>query len=368
MKKVRLIFVSAVLILTCLIMGVNAAGGASLTGAGSVTAGDTIELIVDISDCPDATSVSVAVSYSDAFEFVSGSWLKKGSITHYDTNTNMGAVAGLRSPDINGELFKLVLRAVTPSTDAQTVSVTVGVKNGSSDVMKVTAEKSISITCAYHTFDAWCALNDSNHQHTCTVCGLEETQAHVWDSGAITQPSTCTRPGTIVYTCRECGCSKTENLPSPDHQYGNLIPKDDMCHSKTCMHCGDKIISEHTWNSGAVTEDADCVKDGTKMYTCTGCGYTHTEVIPAYGHSYITGVCEVCGQEDPDYVPVISGNLNDDDVIDNQDVEYLLWYTLFPDDYSISVSADFNHDGLTDNQDVEYLLWHTLFPEDYPIE
>lgn len=63
----------------------------------------------------------------------------------------------------------------------------------------------------------------------------------------------------------------------------------------------------------------------------------------------------------------VSGDLNDDGVVDNQDVEYLLWHTLFPEDYPLSVSADYNGDDIVDNQDVEYLLWHTLFPEDYPL-
>ena len=32
------------------------------------------------------------------------------------------------------------------------------------------------------------------------------------------------------------------------------------------------------------------------------------------------------------------------------------------------LSGDMNDDGNVDNQDVEYLLWHTLFPEDYPLQ
>ena len=61
------------------------------------------------------------------------------------------------------------------------------------------------------------------------------------------------------------------------------------------------------------------------------------------------------------------GDLTCDGVVDNQDVEYLLWYTLFPEDYAISQNADYDHNGCVDNKDVEYLLWYTLFPEDYPL-
>lgn len=64
---------------------------------------------------------------------------------------------------------------------------------------------------------------------------------------------------------------------------------------------------------------------------------------------------------------VITGDLDGDESISNKDVEYLLWYTLFPEEFSINQDADFDGDGYVDNKDVEYLLWHTLFPEDYPL-
>lgn len=61
------------------------------------------------------------------------------------------------------------------------------------------------------------------------------------------------------------------------------------------------------------------------------------------------------------------GDFDGDDAINNNDVAYLLWHTLFPEDYSVSSNADFDGDGQVNNNDVAYLLWHTLFPEDYPI-
>ena len=64
----------------------------------------------------------------------------------------------------------------------------------------------------------------------------------------------------------------------------------------------------------------------------------------------------------------IPGDIDGNNSVNNQDVEYLLWHTLFPDDYALTVEADFNEDGTIDNQDVELLLWHTLFPDDYPLQ
>lgn len=65
---------------------------------------------------------------------------------------------------------------------------------------------------------------------------------------------------------------------------------------------------------------------------------------------------------------ILSGDLNGDGTVDDGDVALLLWYTLFPDNYTISGNADVNGDEHIDDADVAYLLWHTLFPENYPLK
>ena len=61
------------------------------------------------------------------------------------------------------------------------------------------------------------------------------------------------------------------------------------------------------------------------------------------------------------------GDMDGNERVDNRDVEYLLWYTLFPNDYPLLSFGDFDNNGIVNNKDVEYLLWHTLFPNDYPL-
>ena len=61
------------------------------------------------------------------------------------------------------------------------------------------------------------------------------------------------------------------------------------------------------------------------------------------------------------------GDLDEDGYVNNRDVEFLLWHTLFPEEYPLSADADFDQDGSVNNRDVEFLLWHTLFPEEYPL-
>ena len=61
------------------------------------------------------------------------------------------------------------------------------------------------------------------------------------------------------------------------------------------------------------------------------------------------------------------GDFTGDKVVDNEDVIYLLWHTMFPDGYPLTASGDVNGDGKVDNEDVIYLLWHTMFPGGYPL-
>ncbi len=46
----------------------------------------------------------------------------------------------------------------------------------------------------------------------------------------------------------------------------------------------------HIWNDGEVTAEPTCTETGTKLFTCTSCGETKTETIPAKGHSWDEGV------------------------------------------------------------------------------
>ena len=56
----------------------------------------------------------------------------------------------------------------------------------------------------------------------------------------------------------------------------------------------------HSYTS-EVTLAATCTQNGLRMYTCTLCGLTYPEGIPATGHSFEGGKCTACGEADPDY-------------------------------------------------------------------
>ena len=116
MKRIVSFLVCIILMMSVCITA-SAAGSSTINGNTSVTVGSNIEFTVNVSGCSDATSIAVAVSYDGGFELVSGTWIKSGSITKFDTATNKGALGGLSSPDVNGNLFKLVLKAKTASAN-----------------------------------------------------------------------------------------------------------------------------------------------------------------------------------------------------------------------------------------------------------
>ena len=71
-----------------------------------------------------------------------------------------------------------------------------------------------------------------------------------------------------------------------------------------CTVCGALDPAGHTHReTEEITRPATCTEPGEKTYTCSLCGESRTETIPAEGHHYENGVCTVCGQSDPDAKP-----------------------------------------------------------------
>lgn len=73
-----------------------------------------------------------------------------------------------------------------------------------------------------------------------------------------------------------------------------------------CTLCGGKYTSDivpaygHDWTS--VRKEASCSAAGSITRTCSRCGDSELETIPALGHDYVNGKCSRCGKNDPDLV------------------------------------------------------------------
>ena len=83
-----------------------------------------------------------------------------------------------------------------------------------------------------------------------------------------------------------CGCSDKPQIH--EHTFSDEWTYNALCHwhSSTCGHDVVSGLAEHTLNAGKITEDPTCTASGVRTFTCSVCGGTITEAVPALGHVY----------------------------------------------------------------------------------
>ena len=332
MKKL-LSFIICIILAACIAIPVSAAGvNVSITSSSSVAEGSNITFTVSLSGSAGATSGSVSVSFDDNFELVSGEFLKSGArLSYFDPATNKGALTFDSATDMNGEYFKLVLRAKKVMSAVQNVNISVELKNGASTVGNGSASKSVSIICSTHSFGTWQNLNGTQHSRTCSVCGHAETANHTWNSGTVTKQPTCKDTGVKTFTCTACGATKTEAIAKTNnHSYGSWITtKAATCtaagaQERTCSICGKKEIKSivatgHSFGGWKVTKEATCTAGGIETRTCSKCNAKETRNTKALGHKFSSpkitkqptctepgiesGTCTRCGQTTTQSIP-----------------------------------------------------------------
>ena len=125
-----------------------------------------------------------------------------------------------------------------------------------------------------HTHNGnWTSNGNGKHSRRCP-CNVVETQNC---SGGT---ATCTEKA----KCAVCGAEYGDVL---GHDFTTSWTHDDNEHWKQCSRCDAKDdVSPHTWDSGTITTAPTCTKAGEKTYSCTKCGATKIEPIPATGHSW----------------------------------------------------------------------------------
>ena len=143
-----------------------------------------------------------------------------------------------------------------------------------------------------HTFSEEWSKDETYHWHAATCEHTEEYSdkaEHTWDEGKITNPGSCTEPGTMLFTCTVCGATKTESVPELGHSWDEgEVTTQPTCTTAgvktfTCSACKttrtEEIPAAHKWNEGEVTTEPAFMKNGEITYTCTECDETKTEVI-----------------------------------------------------------------------------------------
>ena len=69
-------------------------------------------------------------------------------------------------------------------------------------------------------------------------------------------------------------------------------------------------------------------------------------------------------EEEPKGIP---GDMDGNELVNEDDATYLLGHVLFPEWYPIEGNTDLNSDGELTEDDATYLLGYVLFPEWYPL-
>lgn len=138
--------------------------------------------------------------------------------------------------------------------------------------------------------------DELGHWHECINCEtLFDLELHEEDSGTITREPTEEEDGLRVFTCVACGCQmRTETIAKLDSSHTHSYPEgwnsDGANHWHECSLCEEKTAqAPHAWNGGEVTTAPTSTKAGVRTYTCTVCGRTRTEAIPATGGGSSSG-------------------------------------------------------------------------------
>ena len=142
---------------------------------------------------------------------------------------------------------------------------------------------------------------------TCARCGVQideviPAKGHDYSYAETSVAPTCTEPGHYKGTCPTCGKDYDDVVPALGHDWGEWVTSIEptvstvgyryhVCNRDGCGYReGEDIpkLHTHTWDAGVVTQKPTAAEPGTMTYTCTVCGQTRTEAIPA------TGVPETC--------------------------------------------------------------------------
>jgi len=147
-------------------------------------------------------------------------------------------------------------------------------------------------------------VNGGYTTYTCANCGdsykdnYTEAAGHNY-VGAQTKAPSCTEAGEMTYTCSACDGSYTESIEALGHTAG---AEADCENAQTCTVCGEVLNAALGHNYvDEVTVEPTCGEVGETTYTCSVCGDSYTEEIPATeAHEYnyaCEKYCKNCGEK-----------------------------------------------------------------------
>ena len=164
------------------------------------------------------------------------------------------------------------------------------------------ADSATALASAPANSDATTATNNDGTHTTTTYSGWtlgEDGVTFTETSSASTVDCTlnytangdaaCEKDGTKTATCPDCGyvSTVTDTGSALVHDYsGAPVSNNDGTHTYTCANgCGIPKNEACSYTS-VVTKEPNLTETGIRTFTCTKCGHSYTEDIPATGSSY----------------------------------------------------------------------------------
>ena len=161
-------------------------------------------------------------------------------------------------------------------------------------VLVLTLSLSIFSACnKNHKYSSECKFDEKTHWHECTTkkhTDTTEKTPHVFTWTEKTPAGVHTDK--VEKGVCECGYETERTISgTATHTYGTEWTKDESghWHESTCGTTAPthdvmkKDFAAHTFDEGKVTKPADFGVVGEKKFTCTECGYSYTQEIPALG-------------------------------------------------------------------------------------
>ncbi|WP_166078878.1 N-acetylmuramoyl-L-alanine amidase family protein [Xiamenia xianingshaonis] len=163
---------------------------------------------------------------------------------------------------------------------------------------------------------ATCGSNGYSGDTVCSFCDkvlspgrtIPATGQHAYGEWQTTKEATETDPGTQERACSVCSAKETQEVPALGHAPSEAWQSDAADHWKVCGRCGAELErAPHSFGDWQVTKEATETEPGARERSCSVCGATEAEELPALGHapsaswSFDAGshwkACEVCGAE-----------------------------------------------------------------------
>ena len=145
---------------------------------------------------------------------------------------------------------------------------------------------------------SYCGKWTGNFKYRDTTESTTSSHKHTWNSGKVTEKSTCTTTGIKTYTCTSCKATKTSTIPALGHNYNKIVIKPTCTQSGytkyVCSRCNDTYKSDY---QSAIGHKYSYTSNGDKTHTviCTNnCGIKYTEncSLQYNGEYYVCAYCK----------------------------------------------------------------------------